>query len=503
MMNPQYSNPLIRWLRLSALGGATLLALTPGVGLAAETSSPSSAITTAATMTQTLTPALAQLSDGASLANGEIDLAHGLAQWSFTVDASDDYKVAINYRSPYGSKINTFFVDNQSNNVTSGTHDSVQSYVTTLHLDAGSHKVGIDARYQWGYIFLTGAEVTIVAVDTDGDGVSDSKDAFPSDAKEWADSDGDGIGDNSDAFPNDAKDSKDSDQDGFGDNAEMTAGSDPLNSASTPENITPPANLTQLTAAQATLSDGATLKSGEVDLAKGLVQWSTMLAKAGSYQVEIRYRSPYGSKVNDFFVGSNKVAVTSAGQATEATYSLTLDLPAGNLSLGVDGRYQWGYIFITGASVKLLGADPDPVDVDTDGDGVLDSQDAFPNDPKESLDSDLDGHGNNGDAFPNDATDWLDSDKDGYGDNREVANGSDPQDANSIPDYNSDHQTLLIGDAATSSVTKQPVTIKPDYIQIENSAAGSSAGWDFTVNQNGYYRVSLQVANVNADSRSN
>ena len=63
--------------------------------------------------------------------------------------------------------------------------------------------------------------------------------------------------------------------------------------------------------------------------------------------------------------------------------------------------------------------------------------------------------------------------------------------------------TLLIGAAATASVTKQPVTIKPDYIQIENSAAGSSAGWDFSVNQNGYYRVSLQVANVNADTRSN
>jgi hypothetical protein len=283
MMNPQYSNPLIRWLRLSALGGATLLALTSGVALALETGIATVASSNvAAAVTQPLAPALAQLSDGASLVNGEIDLAHGLAQWNFTVDASDDYKVAIHYRSPYGSKVNTFFVDNQSSNINSGTHDSVQSYVTTLHLDAGSHKVGVDARYQWGYIFLTGAEVTIVSVDTDGDGVSDSKD-----------------------------------------------------------------------------------------------------------------------------------------------------------------------------------------------------------------------------AFPNDASDWQDSDQDGYGDNREVANGSDPHDANSIPDINSDHQTLLIADAATASVTKQPVTIKPDYVQIENSAAGSSAGWDFTVNQSGYYRVSLQVANVNADTRSN
>ena len=39
---------------------------------------------------------------------------------------------------------------------------------------------------------------------------------------------------------------------------------------------------------------------------------------------------------------------------------------------------------------------------DTDGDGVPDSQDAFPNDPTETVDSDGDGVGDNADAFPND-----------------------------------------------------------------------------------------------------
>ena len=37
-----------------------------------------------------------------------------------------------------------------------------------------------------------------VVVDSDGDGVPDSQDAFPKDPKEWKDSDGDGIGDNAD-----------------------------------------------------------------------------------------------------------------------------------------------------------------------------------------------------------------------------------------------------------------------------------------------------------------
>ncbi|MDE0002612.1 MAG: hypothetical protein OXQ29_07945 [Rhodospirillaceae bacterium] len=42
------------------------------------------------------------------------------------------------------------------------------------------------------------------AIDTDGDGVPDSRDAFPMDGSETTDTDGDGVGDNADAFPRDA-----------------------------------------------------------------------------------------------------------------------------------------------------------------------------------------------------------------------------------------------------------------------------------------------------------
>ena len=58
------------------------------------------------------------------------------------------------------------------------------------------------------------------ALDTDGDGVPDSRDAFPRDATETADTDGDGIGDYADAFPNDATETADTDGDGVGDNAD-------------------------------------------------------------------------------------------------------------------------------------------------------------------------------------------------------------------------------------------------------------------------------------------
>ncbi|MGH1486108.1 MAG: PA14 domain-containing protein [Cellvibrionaceae bacterium] len=58
--------------------------------------------------------------------------------------------------------------------------------------------------------------------------------------------------------------------------------------------------------------------------------------------------------------------------------------------------------------------------VDTDGDGVPDSTDAFPNDPTESIDTDSDGVGDNADAFPNDASETVDSDGDGVGDNADA-----------------------------------------------------------------------------------
>ncbi|WP_333001898.1 choice-of-anchor U domain-containing protein [Vibrio coralliilyticus] len=71
--------------------------------------------------------------------------------------------------------------------------------------------------------------------DDDGDGVNDSSDAFPLDASETLDTDGDGIGNNTDtdddgdgvddvndAFPLDASETKDTDGDGIGDNADKT-----------------------------------------------------------------------------------------------------------------------------------------------------------------------------------------------------------------------------------------------------------------------------------------
>ena len=54
---------------------------------------------------------------------------------------------------------------------------------------------------------------------------------------------------------------------------------------------------------------------------------------------------------------------------------------------------------------------------DTDGDGVGDNADAFPNDPDETTDTDADRVGDRADAFPLDANESVDTDSDGIGDN--------------------------------------------------------------------------------------
>lgn len=89
--------------------------------------------------------------------------------------------------------------------------------------------------------------------------------------------------------------------------------------------------------------------------------------------------------------------------------------------------------------------------VDSDGDGVPDEDDAFPNDPNESVDTDGDGIGNNadtdddGDSMPDDyelanGLDPLDpadadedADNDGATNLEEFEAGTDPQDPNDVP----------------------------------------------------------------------
>ncbi|MBT8097388.1 MAG: S-layer homology domain-containing protein, partial [Woeseia sp.] len=83
---------------------------------------------------------------------------------------------------------------------------------------------------------------------------------------------------------------------------------------------------------------------------------------------------------------------------------------------------------------------------DTDGDGVPDDEDAFPNDPTEWEDTDGDGVGDNSDAFPNDPSETLDTDGDGIG------NNADPDDdGDGVPDTEDDFPLGQFADAPPGS----------------------------------------------------
>ena len=72
----------------------------------------------------------------------------------------------------------------------------------------------------------------------------------------------------------------------------------------------------------------------------------------------------------------------------------------------------------------LTGTEYDALDSDTDGDGVIDAQDAFPDDANESTDLDGDGMGDNSD---------MDRDGDMWNNTDETACMTDPDDDTSTP----------------------------------------------------------------------
>ena len=80
---------------------------------------------------------------------------------------------------------------------------------------------------------------------------------------------------------------------------------------------------------------------------------------------------------------------------------------------------------LSGSADLVIAGEP----VDSDGDGVTDDMDAFPDDAGETKDTDGDGTGDNADAFPEDPAESVDTDGDGTG------NFADPDDdGDEVPD---------------------------------------------------------------------
>ncbi|MDH5426262.1 MAG: thrombospondin type 3 repeat-containing protein, partial [Gammaproteobacteria bacterium] len=288
------------------------------------------------------------------------------------------------------------------------------------------------------------------SADADGDGVGDNADAFPSDASETLDSDGDNVGDNTDLFPLDASESADSDGDGVGDNADAFP-----NDAS--ESLD-------------TDSDNIGNNTDADDDNDGLPD------------------------LFEIVLGLNPL------DASDAAYDLDADMYSNLIEYAFGSRLD---DFTSVPAFTLLGAD-------SDGDGIPDSDDAFPNDPDEFIDSDGDGIGNradtdddddgvsdnfdqmplndsevddsdgdnvgdNSDAFPLDASESKDTDADGVGDNSDpdadgdgVDNSLDafPLDATESVDSDGDG----VGDNADALPTDPTETVDTDNDGIGNNA---------------------------------
>ena len=176
-------------------------------------------------------------------------------------------------------------------------------------------------------------------------------------------------------------------------------------------------------------------------------------SNTGNYCVKARARDTFGTTSGWSSCGSINISlnthtvVASAGShgsiapagsvvvnnAASKTFTITpaqdyqvLEVRVDDTLIGTATSYTFNNITADHTiTASFVYVDPNPVD--SDGDGVPDTQDAFPSDPDETIDTDGDGTGNNAD---------IDDDDDGMPDAWEIANNLDPlvNDAAGDPD---------------------------------------------------------------------
>ena len=213
------------------------------------------------------------------------------------------------------------------------------------------------------------------SLDTDGDGVNDPDDAFVDDPTQWVDNDNDGLGDNphgnnpdpylddsdndgvinqNDAFPYDPTQFRDLDGDGYGDNV---SGNNPDFFPNDTDNdgVPNPEDLYPLNPDQSSDSDGD--------------GWGD---------------NPNGSDGDIYPLDPTQCCDTDGDGWG--------DNPNGTMpdAFPLDPT-QWMDADRDGLGDNPNGANPDPYPNDTDNDGVPNGEDGWPNDPTKYLDSDGDG----------------------------------------------------------------------------------------------------------------
>ncbi len=225
--------------------------------------------------------------------------------------------------------------------------------------------------------------------DDDNDGFDDNNDAFPLDAEEWIDTDQDGIGNNADT---------DDDNDGQTDVHETACGSDPLDGSEASAD----ADADGLPDCVDTDDDNDGVEDTSDAFPIDASEWTDTDADGIGNNADT-------DDDNDGYSDLDELSCDSD------------PLDRFNKPSDQDG--------------DLLA---DCIDSDRDGDGVLNTQDVFPDNSREWQDTDEDGLGDNFevdddndgvldsmDAFPLDPSEWADADLDGIGDNADTDIGND------------------------------------------------------------------------------
>jgi len=252
--------------------------------------------------------------------------------------------------------------------------------------------------------------------DSDGDGLPDAVDVFPSDPTESGDSDEDGVGDNTDICPSTplleivnengcSLSQLDTDLDGVTDDVDSCL------------SVSGTSTLGGTLGCPDSDGDGW---ADDVDDCPGIIGNST-IDRSGCPDAD-------GDGVSD----DNDTFPNDGNESEDADSDSVGDnsdiCPGTNISLFVDASgcapdqrdtdndgisdLDDDCLAIQGNSTMDKEGCPD-----IDGDGMSDDNDAFIEDPGEWNDTDDDGVGDNGDDFPLVDSQWQDSDGDGYGDN--------------------------------------------------------------------------------------
>jgi len=224
-------------------------------------------------------------------------------------------------------------------------------------------------------------DVTVNALDSDGDGLTDSLELQLNLNPLNDDSDGDGVKDGLDQFPSDGQCSSDAVIDG-----DPVTDSEPATDGGAMEDDV-----------------DATVIDTDAD---GLTD-----ARETELGTDPMNPDTDGDGVNDaedqFPTDATETTDANGDGLGDTANPIVIDTDADGLT--DDRELELG---------------TDPMNADTDADGFSDSVDRFPNDPLANADSDNDGVSDSRDAFPNDATETTDLNGDGLGDNANPFDGT-------------------------------------------------------------------------------